>query len=89
MVRTCSSYVHRSLLATIAAAFIASPLALAQNAALVYPKAKTVDQIDDYHGTKVPDPYRWLEDDARTSSEVKQWVDAENLITFGYLKAIP
>ena len=89
MVRTCSSYVHRSLLATIAAAFIASPLALAQNAALVYPKAKTVDQIDDYHGTKVPDPYRWLEDDARTSSDVKQWVDAENVITFGYLKAIP
>lgn len=56
---------------------------------LEYPKTKKVDQVDDYHGTKVPDPYRWLEDDVRTSPEVKQWVAAENKVTFGYLEKIP
>ncbi len=54
---------------------------------LVYPKAKKVDQIDDYHGTKVADPYRWLEDD--NSAETKAWVEAENKVTFGYLNEIP
>lgn len=54
---------------------------------LVYPKAKKVDQVDDYHGTKVADPYRWLEDD--NSAETKAWVEAENKVTFGYLNEIP
>ncbi|HKQ47288.1 MAG TPA: prolyl oligopeptidase family serine peptidase [Phycisphaerae bacterium] len=54
---------------------------------LDYPKAKKVDQVDDYHGTKVADPYRWLEDD--NSAETKAWVEAENKVTFGYLEQIP
>src|SRR6185295_9707985 len=54
-----------------------------------YPKTKTVEQSDDYHGTKVADPYRWLENDVRTSPEVADWVTAENKVTFGYLAAIP
>ena len=52
-----------------------------------YPKTKKVEQIDDYHGTKVSDPYRWLEDD--NSAETKAWVEAQNKVTFGYLKTIP
>jgi prolyl oligopeptidase len=51
-----------------------------------YPVTKKVDQVDDYFGTKVADPYRWLEDD--NAEEVKQWVRAENEVTFGYLSAI-
>ena len=56
---------------------------------LEYPQTATVDQVDDYHGTKVPDPYRWLEDDVRESEEVAAWVEAENKVTFAYLEAIP
>ena len=54
---------------------------------LDYPKAKTVDQIDDYHGTKVADPYRWLED--TDSADTTAWVQAENKLTFSYLDQIP
>ncbi len=54
---------------------------------LDYPKTKKVDQMDDYHGTKVSDPYRWLEDD--NSEETKKWVEAQNKVTFGYLNTIP
>ena len=57
------------------------------DAPLVYPKAKTVDQIDDYHGTKVADPYRWLED--TDSADTHDWVEAENKLTFSYLDTIP
>lgn len=46
---------------------------------LSYPKAHTVDQVDDYFGTKVPDPYRWMED--VDSPEVKEWIDEENRLT--------
>lgn len=50
---------------------------------------RTVDQIDDYHGTPVADPYRWLEDDVRTSTEVTDWVAAQNKVTFAFLESIP
>ncbi len=52
-----------------------------------YPKARVSDQVDDYFGTKVRDPYRWMED--VDSSEVKSWVDAENQLTRGYLDGVP
>ena len=52
-----------------------------------YPKTKKVEQIDDYHGTKVEDPYRWLEDD--NAADTADWVKAQNKVTFGYLEALP
>ena len=54
-----------------------------------YPKSKRVDHVDDYHGTKVGDPYRWLEDDVRESEAVADWVAAQNAVTFEFLESIP
>ena len=62
-------------------------LSSAQTAPLTYPQARRSDQVDDYHGTKVADPYRWLED--TDSAETHAWVEAENKLTFGYLEQIP
>ncbi|HKH63252.1 MAG TPA: prolyl oligopeptidase family serine peptidase [Flavitalea sp.] len=56
-------------------------------AQLQYPNTKKTDTIDNYHGTKVPDPYRWLEDD--NSEETKAWVIAQNKATQQYLASIP
>jgi prolyl oligopeptidase len=52
-----------------------------------YPAAKKMDQVDDYHGTKVTDPYRWLED--ADSADTKAWVEAQNKLAFAYLNEIP
>lgn len=56
-------------------------------AGLSYPAAHRGSQVDDYHGTKVADPYRWLED--VDSPETRAWVEAENRVTFAYLASIP
>jgi prolyl oligopeptidase len=53
---------------------------------LEYPPARRADQIDDYHGTKVADPYRWLEDP--DSAETRAWIEAENKLTFSVLEEI-
>ncbi len=52
-----------------------------------YPKTTKKERIDDYFGIKVEDPYYWLEDD--NSEETKQWVIAQNQVTFDYLNKIP
>lgn len=56
-------------------------------AQLKYPAAKKADQVDNYFGTTVADPYRWLEND--TTGEVAQWVQAENKVTAEYFSKIP
>ena len=55
---------------------------------IVYPETrKDASVIDDYFGTKVADPYRWLEND--NSNETKDWVKRENALTFAYLEKLP
>ena len=78
-----------SLLALLFAFVVAcqtKPDPAQKQAALEYPKTRTVDHVDTYHGTEVNDPYRWLEDD--NADETKAWVKAQNEVTFGYLKKI-
>ncbi|EGQ7870719.1 S9 family peptidase [Vibrio parahaemolyticus] len=55
--------------------------------AITYPTTQKVNVVDDYFGTKVSDPYRWLEDDL--SPETAEWVKAQNAVTFDYLSKIP
>jgi prolyl oligopeptidase len=55
--------------------------------AIDYPETKKIDHVDTYHGVKVPDPYRWLEND--NSPETAEWVEAQNRVTFAYLDKIP
>ena len=54
---------------------------------LSYPAARKGDVVEDYFGTKIADPYRWMED--LNAPEVKAWVDAENAVTAKYLDALP
>lgn len=54
---------------------------------LQYPVAPQSEQVDDYHGTKVADPYRKLEDP--DAAETKAWVEAENKVTTEFLQGVP
>ncbi|MES2261644.1 MAG: prolyl oligopeptidase family serine peptidase [Pseudomonadota bacterium] len=79
-----------SLFFALAAAFGGNAIAQTcpgNGPALNYPASKKVDQQDNYHGTVVADPYRWLED--ANSAETKEWVEAQNRLTQGYLAQIP
>jgi prolyl oligopeptidase len=53
----------------------------------VYPTSAQVNQVDDYHGTSVADPYRWLENP--DSPESRAWIEAQNKLTMGFLAEIP
>ncbi|MBI4544629.1 MAG: S9 family peptidase, partial [Gemmatimonadetes bacterium] len=61
--------------------------AAAQAPTLVYPTTQAGDVVDHYHGARVPDPYRWLED--TNSPQTGAWVTAQNEVTFRYLEALP
>jgi prolyl oligopeptidase len=63
------------------------PAAAEPAAGLSYPPAARGDVVDDYHGTKVADPYRWLED--TDAPETRAWIEAQNKLTFGFLERIP
>ena len=54
---------------------------------LTYPTSHKSNQADNYHGTLVADPYRWLEDP--DSEETRTWIEAQNKVTFDYLSGIP
>ena len=71
---------------TLIAAFT---VAVAGDTRMKYPETKKIDHVDVHHGTKVPDPYRWLEDDVRQSKEVAAWVEAQNKVTIAFLESIP
>lgn len=86
-----------SLLITGVFALIVAPSVIAQNTTagaaqkmikpLTYPTSRKGDQLDDYHGVKVADPYRWLED--LDSDETRNWVEAQNKLTNSFLNEIP
>lgn len=81
----------RSLLASVSF-LVALPASAAypqapQRQTLTYPVARTVGHVDDYFGTRVPDPYRWMED--LNSPDLAEWVKAENAVTESYLSTLP
>src|SRR5579871_438798 len=78
---------RKFLLVLLAFLLVIIDCSVAQQSKIIYPTTKKTDWVDDYHGTKVADPYRWLEND--TSAETKAWVKQENDVTFSYLSAIP
>ncbi len=75
------------LILTLCALVVAIAACKKEAVKLSYPETKKVDQVDDYFGTKVADPYRWLEDD--NAEDTLAWVEAQNKVTFGYLDTIP
>ncbi len=74
---------HSSTVGVLLIGMLASSAAAA---GITYPKARKSDQADVYHGVKVADPYRWLED--VDTPESRAWIEAENKVTFGYLNSI-
>ncbi|MBK4217659.1 S9 family peptidase [Paracoccus caeni] len=56
---------------------------------LTYPRTERGDVVDDFFGTAIADPYRWLEADARQDSKVRAWINAQNAVTNDYLENLP
>ena len=72
------------LLTTLA---LATPLVAQQPTRIQYPQTRAGDVVDDYHGTKIADPYRWLED--LNAAETAEWIKAQNEVTNAYLATLP
>jgi len=77
----------KNLLFIITAILIVSSCKSPDKGKIIYPETKKTDIEDNYFGTVVADPYRWLEDD--NSDETAAWVEAQNKLTFAYLDKIP
>ena len=77
----------RNFTLALVAGFVCSMPSI-QAGEIEYPMTRRSDQVDDFHGTKVADPYRWLEQDVRESEEVADWVEAQNKVTFAYLQEL-
>src|SRR5215469_236820 len=80
------SYVNQARLPRAMRARTASPTSPTPPA-FHYPPTRKSNQVDDYHGTKVEDPYRWLEE--VDAAETRAWVEAQNGVTFSFLEGIP
>jgi prolyl oligopeptidase len=82
------SLIYFMIAATLAfnTRIVAAPVA-GSSEQLKYPPARRADVVDDYHGTKVPDPYRWMED--MKSPETMKWVHAEDELLQNYLSQLP
>ena len=81
---------YRLVLTMVIALFADAHFAQAQDGKKMnYPMSRKVDHVDEYFGTKVADPYKWLENDVRKSKEVKDWVADQNEVTFGYINKLP
>src|SRR4030095_9218531 len=78
---------HFTFLVLAAAGLLTFAQDTAAQAQREYPAARTNNQFDDYNGVKVADPYRPLENP--DSPESRAWIEAENKITFDFLKTIP
>jgi prolyl oligopeptidase len=85
MQRNRSSVLPAALAAGVGVSLMSAAPGAAQEAP--YPETRRSDQVDDYHGTRVADPYRWLED--TDSPETRAWVEAQNRITGAHLSSIP
>ncbi|MFV0477129.1 MAG: prolyl oligopeptidase family serine peptidase [Parahaliea sp.] len=64
-------------------------LGAAASSVFDYPQTRKIEHTDNYHGTAVADPYRWLEEDVRESKGVADWVAVQNTLTFDYLSGLP
>ncbi len=73
--------------AVVSAVLLGCSSTSTETSSITYPVTKTVDTVDEYFGTKVADPYRWLEDDL--SKETATWVTQQNEVTQSYLSQIP
>src|ERR1700753_3966653 len=72
----------------IGLAYLFTSVALAATGqTLTYPAAAPGDVSSDFHGVKVPDPYRWMED--IDSPATRAWVEAEDKLSRDYLAALP
>jgi prolyl oligopeptidase len=78
---------HRSHSATVAQVTPTGLRSKTPSTPMTYPQTRRGDHVDDYHGTSVADPYRWLED--LDSDETRGWVQSQNELTFSHLATIP
>lgn len=73
--------------ASVAADVVTSP-GPTSSAQLIYPRTARQDLVEEHFGIKVADPYRWLENDVRRDSAVRNWVNAQNGVTNAYLETL-